>query len=97
MSNGYCNLIPEDFIRINVCGQNYTIMRNTLDRFPNTLLGNEERRQEHYVEFLDALYFDHNRDVFEAILYYYQSSGCLLRPPTIPMHIFERVSHRYII
>ena len=37
---------------------------------------------------LNAYYFDRHRECFEAILYYYQSSGTLFRPSHIPMTVF---------
>ena len=81
-------LTPDDFIRLNVCGKSYEILRSTLDTFPMTLLGDEDRRREHYVDFLDACYFDLSRDIFESILYYYQSAGSLVRPRNVPMDLF---------
>ena len=81
-------LKPTDFVQINVCGHTYQILKRTLAKYPNTLLGNEEKRQQYYVEFLRAYYFDDNRELFEAVLYYYQSDGLLVRPVNIPMDLF---------
>ena len=82
------DLTPDDFVHINVCGHNYKILHSTLDKFPLTLLGNREKREKHYVDFLDAYYFDENREVFDSILYYYQSDGSLVRPQNIPMDLY---------
>lgn len=82
------NLNEEDFVSINVCGMNYETLKSTLDRFPATLLGNPEHRLKYYVKSKNSYFFDRHRQCFEAILYYYQSGGLLLRPPNIPMHLF---------
>ena len=79
-----------DFLRINISGVLYITLRDTIEEFPATLLGNEERRQRYFVESLNAYFFDRNRDCFEAILHYYQSSGMLFRPTHIPMEVFVK-------
>ena len=79
-----------DFIRINVCGMIYETLKSTLERFPSTLLGNEQRRQNYFVGAKNAYFFDRNRESFGAILYYYQSHGTLIRPPNIPMLLFTK-------
>lgn len=77
-----------DIIRINVCGMMYETLKCTLERYPLTLLGNEELRKKYFVDFKNAYYFDRHRQSFEAILYYYQSQGSLIRPNNIPMDMF---------
>lgn len=79
---------PDDFVDINVCGTVYQPMKETLEKFPHTLLGDGNRIQMYYVDFLQAYYFDRNKESFEAILYYYQSKGSLIRPTNIPMDMF---------
>jgi len=81
-------LVPDDFIRINVCGTLYQPLRSTLAKFPKTLLADEEKLKQYFVEFMNAYYFDRQRECFEAILFYYQSGGSLLRPQSIPMDLF---------
>ena len=82
-------LNDEDFININVCGMMYETLRSTLEKFPTTLLGTPERRKNYFVKCKNAYFFDRNRQSFEAILYYYQSGGILIRPPNIPMPLFH--------
>ena len=89
MSQRY--LRPEDFVNINICGHHYKVLRSTLEQFPTTLLGNKDKRQQYFVDFLDACYFDQSREVFESILYYYQSGGSLVRPYNIPMDLYIQV------
>ena len=79
----------DDFVHINICGHTYQVLKSTLDRFPCTMLGDEKRRKEHYVDFLNAYYFDEDRRLFESILYYYQSGGFLIRPCNISMETYS--------
>ena len=60
------------------------------ERFPQTLLGCEKSRRKHFVPSKNTYFFNRCRQSFEAILYYYQSGGILVRPSSIPMHVFER-------
>lgn len=84
------NPISDDRVVINVSGMIFETRQNTLSRFPQTLLGNEEKRRQFYVAELDEYFFNRNRAAFEAILYYYQSRGRLKRPVDVPMCIFKR-------
>lgn len=86
-------LMPEfisedDILRFNVCGMVYETLKCTVERFPLTLLGDKTKRERFFVKSRNAYFFDRNRQTFEAILYYYQSGGILIRPPTIPMILF---------
>ena len=86
-------LNEDDFVYINVCGMMYETLKRTLERFPSTLLGNEESRKQYFVNCKNAYFFDQNRQCFEAILYYYQSKGLLIRPLDIPLDLFaEEIS-----
>ena len=76
-------------IFISVSGSAYETFEETLQRFPHTLLGNPTLRIHHYDVRNDVFYFDRSRVAFDAILFYYQSNGCLVRPPWIPMEVFE--------
>lgn len=81
-------ITEDDIVCINICGFKFETLRSTLERFPSTLLGNEELRAQYYIESKQAYFFDRNRKCFEAILYYYQSNGILIRPNDIPMQSF---------
>jgi len=75
-------------ITINISGLRFETRNSTLDRFPSTLLGNQVRRNTYYDHAHDEYVFDRNRPSFDAILYYYQSSGRLRRPANVPIDIF---------
>ncbi|ESO02555.1 hypothetical protein HELRODRAFT_65928, partial [Helobdella robusta] len=75
-------------IIINVSGLRFETQTRTLNQYPNTLLGNNEKRNKYYDSHRDEYFFDRNRPSFDAILYYYQSSGRLRRPVNIPLDVF---------
>lgn len=89
---GYNHNVPHDeadVITINVSGKRFQTYGKSLKRYPETLLGDEERRANYYSESKGEYFFDRHRTAFEAILFYYQSpSGELIRPPTVPIHVF---------
>ncbi|CAF3564979.1 unnamed protein product [Rotaria sp. Silwood1] len=82
-----------DKITINVSGKRYQTYLSTLENYPNTLLGNKQKRMYYWDEQENELFFDRHRTCFEAILYYYQSNGCLRRPDYVPLDTFlEEIS-----
>jgi len=83
-------VIYDDRVVINVSGMIFETLQETLSRYPNTLLGNAEKRSEFYVPETHEYFFNRNRSAFEAILYYYQSRGRLKRPTDVPMSIFKQ-------
>lgn len=79
-------------IVLNVSGFRYMTYVKTLERFPSTLLGNKEKREQFYDEDHDEYFFDRNIQVFELILYFYQSNGRLVCPPELaPEILLEEV------
>ena len=77
-----------EHITINIGGKRYETYEHTLNQFPNTLLGNPEKRKRYYDENKKEFFFDRHRCSFTAILYYYQSGGMIERPLHVPMNIF---------
>ncbi|XP_076468919.1 potassium voltage-gated channel subfamily A member 7-like isoform X2 [Babylonia areolata] len=73
---------------INVSGLRFETQLRTLDRLPNTLLGDPEKRRRYWDESRQEFFFDRHRPTFQAVLYYYQSGGRLKRPLEVPMDIF---------
>lgn len=77
-----------DKVIINVSGLRFETRASTLERYPDTLLG-DKRRRAHYFDYMNNEYFfERHRSSFEAILYYYQSGGRLTRPESISHEIF---------
>jgi hypothetical protein len=67
-------------IKLNVRGMAFETYETTLNRFPHTLLGTEEKRQQFFNP--DTGYYDIQSSFygFDAILFYYQSNGIVSCP-----------------
>ncbi|KAL3311696.1 Potassium voltage-gated channel subfamily A member 3 [Cichlidogyrus casuarinus] len=76
-------------IIINVSGLRYETKLCTLERFPDTLLGNPQLRCKYYDSTRNEYFFDRNRPTFDAILHFYQSGGRLRRPVNVPIDVFS--------
>lgn len=76
--------------RLHICvsGQMFETQLGTLNRYPNTLLGNPVRRRAHWDAEKRVYYFSKHAPTFAAILYYYQSGGRLYRPEDVPEDVF---------
>lgn len=59
-------------LKINVSGRKYEVWRNTLEKYPDTLLGSNER-DFFYDEDIGEYFFDRDPDVFKCILNYYRT------------------------
>ena len=79
----------ESRIVLNVGGILYETYENTLAVFPDTLLGDPDRRIKYYDEKTDQYILARNIDCFDAILFYYQSHGILSKPLTVDRLTFE--------
>lgn len=79
---------PLKRVQINVSGEIFETYNNTLKRFPETLLGNERRRERYYCSEADEYFLTRNRQCFVAILFYYQSRGILCCPPDMEVDTF---------
>lgn len=85
--------IPHDHdfcerVVINVSGLRFETQLRTLNRFPDSLLGDPHRRIRYFDPLRNEYFFDRNRPSFDAILYYYQSGGRLRRPVNVPLDVF---------
>lgn len=76
-------------ITLNVRGCRYETFQETLEEFPETLLGSEEKRRRFYDPLQDEYYLERDKCAFDAILFYYQSRGILSRPATVPANAFD--------
>ena len=77
-------------IVLNVGGERFETLQATLQRFPDTLLGNQEKRSHFYCHQTQEYFFDRSRSLFEAILFFYQSNGTLRCPPNSSVEIFQK-------
>ena len=83
-----CSLHTCERITINVSGQYYELWASTLNKHPDTLLGNPEKRLQFYDHQRDEYFFDRHRPTFEAVFNYYKYGGYLRRPDPVPDDIF---------
>ena len=74
---------------VNVSGLRFETQLKTLNQFPDTLLGDPQKRNRFYDPLRNEYFFDRNRPSFDAILYYYQSGGRLRRPVNVPLDVFS--------
>ena len=81
-------LLLHDRIVINVSGLIFETQDSTLLQYPDTLLGNRNKRRKYFDAARNQYFFDRSRPSFDAILYYYQSGGRLKRPANVPVEIF---------
>lgn len=82
-TNGQCKRL-----HISVSGQMFETQLGTLNRYPNTLLGNPVKRRLYWDSEKRMYSFHQHAPTFGAVLYYYQSGGHLYRPDDIPEDIF---------
>lgn len=75
-------------IIINVSGLKFETQIKTLNRYPNTLLGDRNKRCFYWDKKRNEFFFDRHRLTFQSILYFYQSGGRLKRPPEVPSDVF---------
>ncbi|XP_034021222.1 potassium voltage-gated channel subfamily A member 1 [Thalassophryne amazonica] len=87
--NAYSELGCCERVVINVSGLKFETQLKTLTQFPDTLLGDPEKRIRYFDPLRNEYFFDRNRPSFDAILYYYQSGGRLKRPVNVPFDIFS--------
>ncbi|XP_069335106.1 potassium voltage-gated channel subfamily A member 10 [Eulemur rufifrons] len=73
---------------INIAGLRFETQLRTLKQFPETLLGDPEKRMQFFDSMRNEYFFDRNRPSFDGILYYYQSGGKIRRPANVPIDVF---------
>ena len=78
----------ENKIIINVSGMIHEVETETLNRFPNSMLGNPRKRRQYYDRIRKEYFLDRHRDTFQVVLDYYYNGGVLHRPDDIPIDIF---------
>ncbi|KAG6935372.1 potassium voltage-gated channel subfamily A member 10 [Chelydra serpentina] len=78
----------EQRVIINIAGLRFETQLKTLNQFPETLLGDPEKRMRYFDSMRNEYFFDRNRPSFDGILYYYQSGGKIRRPANVPIDVF---------
>ena len=77
-------------VYLKVGGQLYETFESTLNRYPNTLLGSQEKR-ELLQDKDDIIYLPYSSKCFDAILFYYQSDGIMAKPCDVSTSEFLEV------
>ncbi|CAJ0954645.1 unnamed protein product [Ranitomeya imitator] len=73
---------------INIAGLRFETQLSTLNQFPDTLLGDPEKRMRFFDPLRNEYFFDRNRPSFDGILYFYQSGGKIRRPVNVSIDVF---------
>lgn len=87
-SPSVCNRQQFNYVHIIVSGYYFKTLQETLERFPNTLLGSAKKRERFWCNERQALVFHRCRQSFESILYFYQSGGSLIQPINVEQNVF---------
>ena len=74
---------------INVSGMRYETYEETLENYPETLLGSPTRRSEYYNPTFGEYVFARDKQSFDAILFFYQSRGILAKPGDVSEETFS--------
>lgn len=75
-------------VLINIAGLKFETQLGTLNQFPNTLLGDPDKRIKYFDPLRNEYFFDRNRPSFDGILYFYQSGGKIRRPVNVSIDVF---------
>ena len=91
----------DEKIVINVSGRRFETWQNTLEKYPDTLLGSNEK-DFFYDEVLKEYFFDRDPEVFRHILNYYRFSTFIHIHPCIThklerLDIFQRRFRRFCL
>ncbi|XP_043943486.1 potassium voltage-gated channel subfamily A member 1-like [Protopterus annectens] len=73
---------------INIAGLRFETQLTTLAQFPDTLLGDPDKRMRYFDPLRNEYFFDRNRPSFDGILYFYQSGGKIRRPVNVSIDVF---------
>ena len=77
--------------------QFFETFESTLERFPDTLLGDKLKREQYFDQKLNCYIINRCQHSFSAVLFYYQSDGILSRPLDIDRENFIKELEFYQI
>ncbi|XP_060926193.1 potassium voltage-gated channel subfamily A member 10 [Limanda limanda] len=84
----HCVEERDEKVVINISGLMFETQLSTLNKFPDTVLGNPMKRINFFDPLKNEYFFDRNRPSFDGILYFYQSGGRIRRPANVPLDVF---------
>ena len=76
-------------VTLNIRGTRFETYESTLQRFPNTLLGNPILLEPYFNAEKNEYCFDRSQYIFDTILFFYQSGGILAKPDFIDEDEFQ--------
>ena len=76
-------------VTLNIRGTCFETYESTLQRFPNTLLGNPMLLEPYFNAEKNEYFFDRSQYIFDTILFFYQSGGILAKPDYIDEDEFQ--------
>ena len=76
-------------IAINIRGKRYETYMATLNRYPNTLLGSHNSRIDLCNQERNEILLDRDTEIFDYVLFYYQSQGVLAKPEFVTEDRFQ--------
>lgn len=88
MFEKHCVEEKDEKVVINISGLMFETLLSTLNKFPESLLGDPMKRISYFDPMKNEYFFDRNRPSFDGILYFYQSGGKLRRPANVPLDVF---------
>ena len=83
------SVAAKERVVINVRGQKFETFMATLNRFPETLLGSHDSRLSLCNKENTEILLDRDKEIFNYVLFYYQSQGILAKPDFITKERFE--------
>lgn len=78
----------DEIISINVGGRKFQTLESTLSRFPASLLGSRESRQQLRRDEEGSIFLDRNQRAFEILLTFYQT-GIFEEPSGVNLNVFK--------
>ena len=78
----------DEIISINVSGRKFQTLESTLSRFPDSLLGSRESRQQLRRDEEGNIFLDRNQRAFEILLTFYQT-GIFEEPTGVNLNVFK--------
>lgn len=86
--SGFVPAYTSQRVIINVSGMRYETYEETLENYPETLLGSPTKRSEYYNPTHGEYVFPRDKPSFDAILFFYQSRGILAKPEDVSEETF---------
>ena len=87
--------MASDRVLISVRGVSYETTKSTLDRYPDTLLARKANQMPAKTTERHKIFLHCRTDLFDAILFYYQSNGILSRPCLLSPNEFVRECYHF--